>query len=151
MNFWAARQNAADGLSGALLDTVVGGAVATPSGVTFWDEGTLGTRLYSDIGIRLLSSFDASSVWQNPSVLHSGDLSLLGLTNPIASINPKGLQYGSLAAYTGDETIMWGTSIQDPNGETIMWGTSGDETIMWGTSGDETILWGTVATSPDAQ
>jgi len=151
VNFWGARQNAAAGLSGALLDTVVGGAVATPSGVTFWDEGTLGTRLYSDIGIRLLSSFDASSVWQNPSVLHSGDLSLLGLTNPIASINPKGLQYGSLAAYTGDETIMWGTSIQDPNGETIMWGTSGDETIMWGTSGDETILWGTVATSPDAQ
>jgi len=151
VNFWAARQNAAAGLSDALLDTLVGGAVTTPSGVAFWDEGTLGTRLYSDVGIRLLSSLDASSVWQNPSVLRSGDLSLLGLTNPIASINPKGLQYGSLAAFTGDETIMWGTSIQDSNGETIMWGTSGDETIMWGTSGDETILWGTVATSPDAR
>ncbi|HEY3042870.1 MAG TPA: hypothetical protein VGJ39_02520, partial [Vicinamibacterales bacterium] len=90
-------------------------------------------------------------VWQNPLSLRSGGLSLLGLTNPIASINPKGLQYGSLAAFTGDETIMWGTSIQDVSGTAILWGTSADETIMWGTSGDETIMWGTVAANPDAR
>jgi subtilisin family serine protease len=151
VNFWASRQNAATGLSGALLDTLVGGLVTTPSGVAFWDEGTLGTRLNNAVGVRLLSSLDASSVWQNPSVLRSGDLGLLGLTNPIAAISPKGLQYGSLAAFTGDETIMWGTSIQDVSGTAILWGTSADETIMWGTSGDETIMWGTVAANPDAR
>ncbi|HEV8347270.1 MAG TPA: S8 family peptidase [Vicinamibacterales bacterium] len=151
VNFWASRQSAENGLGGPLLDTLVGGLVTTPSGAAFWDEGTLGTRLYSDLGVRLLSSLDASSVWQSPSLLRSGDLNLLGLTNPIAAINPKGLQYGALAAYTADETIMWGTSILDVNGTAILWGTSGDETIMWGTSGDETIMWGTVATSPDAR
>jgi serine protease AprX len=151
VNFWAARQNAASELGGPLLDTLVGGLVTTPSGVAFWDEGTLGTRLYADLGVHLLSPLDASTFWQNPSLLRTGDLNLLGLTNPIAAINPKGLQYGALAAYTGDETIMWGTSIADPGGEAILWGTSDDETIMWGTSDDETIMWGTVAANPDAR
>ena len=57
-------------------------------------------------------------------------------------MRPKWLQYGQVAAYCDYETILWGTSMQDPNGQTILWGTSGD---------DQTILWGTTATSPDAR
>ncbi len=142
VNFWASRKIAANGLTGSLLNTVVGGLATTTSGASFWDAGTLGFRLYGGLGIRLLSALEAPLVWLNPSLLHYGDLNLIGLTNPLASIQPKRLQYGGLAAYCDYETILWGTSMRDASGQTILWGTSGN---------DETILWGTTATSPDAR
>jgi len=142
VNFWASRQNAASGLVGSLVNTVVGGLLTVPSGAAFWDAGTLSNRLYGGIGIRLLSLLEQPLVWLNPSLLNFGDLNLLGLNNPLASMNPKWLQYGTVGGYTDQETILWGTSMQDPTGETILWGTSGD---------GETILWGTSATSPDAR
>jgi hypothetical protein len=101
----------------------------------------MSNRLYGGHGIRLLSSLEAPLAWLNPSILRTGDLNLLGLTNPLASIHPKWLQYGSLGGHTDSQTILWGTSMSDDDG-TILWGTSGD---------DETILWGTTATSPDAR
>jgi len=142
VNFWASRQIAASGLVGSLVNTLVGGLLTTPSGASFWDAGTLSNRLYRGLGIRLLSALEAPLVWLNPSLLHYGDLNLIGLTNPLASIQPKRLQYGGLAAYCDYETILWGTSMRDANGQTILWGTSAD---------DQTILWGTTATSPDAR
>ena len=57
-------------------------------------------------------------------------------------LSPKRLLYGTtVASYTDQEVILWGTSMQDGSGEVILWGTSGDEVILWGTD----------ATSPDAR
>ena len=54
-----------------------------------------------------------------------------------------------MAGWTSAQSIMWGTSILDPQGASIMWGTSDDETIEWSTSDDESIMWGTtIMTSP---
>jgi subtilisin family serine protease len=132
------------------VTTTVGGAQTTRSGISFWDIGTLGGRLQAGVGSRALSAIDASLVWANPSLLRFGDLNLLGLTNPLASLLPKSLMYGAVAAWTTAPSIAWGTPIQDPQGATILWGTSQAQTILWGTSDDETILWGTaIMTSPD--
>jgi hypothetical protein len=76
-------------------------------------------------------------VWLNSSLLNAGDLNLLGVGNPLASIAAKSLLYGQVADWTNGQTIIWGTSITDPSGQTIMWGTSyttEGTTIMWGTS-----------------
>ena len=142
VNFWAARKTAANGLVANLLSTVIGGLTTTTSGAAFWDAGSMSKRLYDGNGIRLLSPLEAPLVWLNPSLLNFGDLNLLGLTNPLASVSPKRLLYGTtVASYTDQEVILWGTSMQDGSGEVILWGTSGDEVILWGTD----------ATSPDAR
>ena len=136
VNFWASRRIAANGLTGSLLSTVVGGLTVTASGASFWDAGTLGGRLYRGLGIRLLSVLDAPLVWLNPALLQYGDLNLVGLLNPLASVAPKWLQYGQVAGWTDSDTILWGDTIYDPNGQTILWGdsTTGDTTILWGDS-----------------
>jgi serine protease AprX len=141
-NFWASRQTASSGLTATLLNTVIGGIVSPSSGAAFWDSGTLSARLYDGKGIRLLSALQAPLVWLTPSLLNFGDLNLLGLANPLASVEPKPLQYGQVAAWCPYNEIVWGTPMRDPSGQTIMWGTS---------DMDETIMWGTVATSPDAR
>jgi serine protease AprX len=142
LNIWAARKNSSTGLVGSLLTTLVGGGATTSSGASFWDAGTLATRLYGGLGIRLLSLLQAPLAWLNPSLLNTGDLNLLGLTNPLASIAPKWLLYGEMGGWTNDQAIMWGTSLRNPQGQAIMWGTS---TTTDGTA----IMWGTSMTSPD--
>ena len=134
VNFWSSRKLAASGLVTGLLNTVVGGLGVSSSGASFWDAGTLGGRLYNGLGIRLLSLLEAPLTWLNPGLLHYGDLNLVGLLNPLASIQPKWLQYGEVAGWTGNNTIMWGDTIYDPQGQTIMWGDAytDDTTIMWG-------------------
>jgi hypothetical protein len=136
VNFWASRKSASSGLLGSVLNTVVGGIGATSSGASFWDAGTLSGRLYGGLGIRLLSLLEAPLVWLNPSLLNYGDLNLVGLLNPLASIGPKWLQYGQIGDWTDSSTIMWGDTIYDPQGQTIMWGDSytNGTTIMWGDS-----------------
>jgi serine protease AprX len=144
VNFMASRKLAATGLT-SLVMTLVNGLGVSSSGASFWDAGTLSSRLYQGLGIRLLSLLQAPLVWLNPSLLNFGDLNLIGLTNPLASMVPKYLQYGAVAGWTNEQSIAWGTQIQDPNGQSIAWGTSmpGD---------DSSIAWGTGAmTSPDAQ
>ena len=134
VNFWASRKLAASGLVSGLINTVVGGLGVSSSGASFWDAGTMGEYLYDGWGIRLLSPLEAPVVWLNPSQLKYGYLNLLGLTNPLASIQPKWLQYGAVAGWTKSDTIMWGDTIYDPQGQTIMWGDAytDDTTIMWG-------------------
>jgi len=136
VNFWASRKMAQSGLVGGLVNTVVGGLGVGSSGASYWDSGTLGKRLYGGLGIRLLTLLEAPLAWLNPSMLHYGDLNLIGLLNPLASIQPKYLQYGAVAGWTKSSTIMWGDTIYDPQGQTIMWGDSytDDTTIMWGDS-----------------
>ncbi len=82
------------------VTTTVGGAQTAGSGVSFWDMGTLGARLEAGIGTRVLSAVDASLLWTNPSLLTFGDLNLLGLSNPLASMLPKSLMYGDMAGWT---------------------------------------------------
>jgi len=134
VNFWASRKMAASGLVGGLVNTVVGGLGLTSSGASYWDSGTLGGRLYNGLGIRLLNLLEAPLAWLNPGMLHYGDLNLIGLLNPLASLQPKYLQYGEVAGWTRNDTIMWGDTIYDPQGQTIMWGDAytDDTTIMWG-------------------
>ena len=145
VNFWASRKIAASGLVGQLVSTVIGGVAAAPSGVAFWDAGTMATRLYAGSGLRLLSPVQALLSWLNPSLLNFGDLNLLGLANPLASLAPKVLLYGGVAGWTSDQTIMWGTTLSDPSsGQTIMWGTSD-------TTDGTTIMWGTALIAEDPQ
>jgi len=82
-------------------------------------------------------------VWLNPSLLHYGDLNLLGLLNPLASIGPKWLQYGVVGDWTTKQAILWGDTIYDPKGQAILWGDT--------TSDDSAILWGDSMTDPDAR
>jgi len=136
VNFWASRKLASTGLVASLLNTVVGTLGVTSSGASFWDDGTLGSQLYAGGGIRLLSVLEAPLVWLNPSLLHTGDLNLLGLLNPLRSVHPKWLQYGQIGDWTNSNAILWGDTIYDPQGEAILWGdtsTEGDA-ILWGDS-----------------
>jgi serine protease AprX len=135
VNFMASRK-AGTSLLGLLPASLIGGLLSPPSGAIFWDSGTLANRLYAGVGIRLLSLLQAPLAWLNSSLLHSGDLNLLGLNNPLASIAPKWMLYGQVAGWTGGSTILWGDTIYDPNGQTILWGdsTTSDTTILWGDS-----------------
>jgi hypothetical protein len=108
--------------------------------MAFWDTGAMSGRLYNGDGVRLLTSSEASSAWSNPALLQVGKLNMFGRTNPLGTVAPKWLQYGEVAALTDDQSILWGTSMQDVNGESILWGTSDEQSILWGT-----------ATSPDAR
>ena len=114
----------ATNLLASAVTTTVGGALTTGSGASFWDVGTLAARLQAGIGIRGLSAVDASLAWANPSLLAFGDLNLLGLTNPLGSLQPKSLMYGAVAGWTTDPSIAWGTL--DPGSRravAIVWGT----------------------------
>jgi len=141
VNFWASRQNVAanaGGLLSSLVSTVIGGVTTTSGGMAFWDLGTLSNGLYAGTGMRQLSSSEASNAWNNPSLLQVGQLNFFA-RNPVAAAAPKALQYGELASFTDDASILWGTSIA-VDGQSILWGTSDEQSILWGTT-----------TSPDAR
>jgi serine protease AprX len=146
VNFWASRQAVVDnsgsggGLLSSLVSTVIGGLTADPSGMAFWDLGTMSGSLYAGTAVRQLSSSEASNAWNNPALLQAGRLNLFGSANLVSSLTPKWIQFGELAGFTDDESILWGTSMQDVDGQSILWGTSDEESILWGT-----------ATSPTAQ
>ena len=142
VNLWSSRTIAANGLTGSLINTIVGGVSVTSSGASFWDAGTLGGRLYAGVGVRLLSALQAPMVWLNPSLLYYGDLNLVGLLNPLASVAPKWMQYGQVAGWTPSDAILWGDTVYDPNGQAILWG---DSTQTDGTA----ILWGDSVTGTD--
>jgi subtilisin family serine protease len=125
------------------VTTMVGRAQTIGSGISFWDIGTLATRLDAGIGTRALSPADAALAWANPSLLTFGDLNLLGLTNPVAAFQPKSLMYGAVARWTTDSSIAWGARIHDPQGDPILWGTDDGDGIVWGTDDGDGIVWGT--------
>jgi serine protease AprX len=151
VNIWSSRQIAAKGLSSLLgsLTSLLGGLLSPSSGAFFWDEGTMAHRVYEGSGLRLLGLLDLSELWSNPSLAKAGDLNLVGLLNPLASLPRNNLIWGEVATWaandeiiwgTNDEIIwgtndeiIWGTTIRDPNGDEIIWGTSGGDEIIWGT------------------
>ena len=61
-------------------------------------------------------------MWLNPSLLHYGDLNLLGLLNPLASVAPKTLLYGEVAGWTSEQRSCGATRSTTRNGQTIIWG-----------------------------
>jgi serine protease AprX len=131
VNFWTSRQ-----LSGATgLTALVQALLGSPSGASFWDSGTLTTRLYQGSGRRLLSLSDTLSALLNPSILHWGDLNLVGLLNPLSTVPPNRLIWGQVSAWSGDDQVLWGDQIYDPSGQQVLWGdtdTIDDYQVLWG-------------------
>jgi hypothetical protein len=87
--------------------------------------------------VRLLSLADALLAWLNPSLLHRGDVNLVGLLNPLANVHGNWLVWGQAAGWTGsNDEVIWGTSMSDGSGDEVIWGTSGGDEVIWGTSTD---------------
>ena len=141
-NLWASRKVAANGLS-IVTNTLIGGLVTNASGAAFWDAGTLTQRMYRGVGIRLLSLLELPLVWLNPSLLNAGDLNLIGLLNPLASVPARSLLWGEVATWTTEQQIIWGSTIYNPEGQQIIWGSSD-------TTEDNQIIWGSTA-PPDVR
>ena len=130
VNIWSARQYASKGLVSSVLSAVVGA-----SGASYWDAGTLANRMNNGLGIRLLSLLEAPLAFLNPSMLHDGDLNLIGLLNPLRLVSPKMLQWGQVGTWTNNQQIIWGDTVYDPQGQQIIWGdadTTDDNQIIWG-------------------
>jgi len=134
VDFWVTRQTL---VSGSSLLSLLTGLLGAPSGASYWDSGTLIGRIYDRSGIRLLSLLDFLAALLNPSLLHWGDLNLVGLGNPLANIRSKNLLYGQVGDWTSSNEILWGDQIYDPQGQEILWGdndTTDDYEILWGDS-----------------
>lgn len=71
INLRGAREVASNGLLGGLV-TRVAGQLLTASGVSYWDSGTLIDRVYSGVGLRLLTRVQAARAWLNPNLLRWG-------------------------------------------------------------------------------
>jgi len=140
VNIWSARQYASKGLVSSVLSAVLGA-----SGASYWDAGSLANRMNKGLGIRLLSVLEAPLAFLNPSMLHYGDLNLIGLLNPLRLVSPKMLQWGQIGTWTNNQQIIWGDTVYDPQGQQIIWGDAD-------TTDDNQIIWGdTVLTSSDPQ
>jgi serine protease AprX len=144
VNFWTSRKLAANGLTG-LVTNLLGGLLG-PSGVAFRDAGTLMSRVYAGPGLRVLSLLEAPLAWLNPDgYLHTGDLNLFGLTNPLASTGSNQLLWGdTIASWTSNNQLLWGDTIYNPQGQQLLWGDSS-------TSDDNQLLWGDSVTSPGSE
>jgi hypothetical protein len=146
VNFWSSRQSTAPtsvlgGLLGSVLglvDTLVGGGPSHPSGAAFWDSGTLSSRIYGGVGIRLLSPSDGPLAWLDPHrYLTSDVLNLFGLSNPLASTGSNQILWGDVSKWSDNNQILWGDTIYNPQGQQILWGdstTADDNQILWGDS-----------------
>jgi hypothetical protein len=133
INLRGAREVASNGLLGGLV-TRVAGQLLTASGVSYWDSGTLIDRVYSGVGLRLLTPVQAALAWLNPNLLLWGDLNLLGLTNPLGSVAPNYIIWGEVAGWSSSYYIIWGEQIANPEGEYIIWGETESNYIIWGES-----------------
>ena len=137
VNFWSSRKIAANGLTG-LVTTTVGGLLSPSSGAAFWDAGNLSNRIYGGVGIRLLSLLEGPLAWLDPDhYLHSGDLNLFGLSNPLSSVGGNQILWGDVSSWTDNNQILWGDTIYNPQGQQILWGDSSmtdDNQILWGDS-----------------
>ena len=94
VNFWTSRQVQANS---GLLSSLVGLLLDRSGGVSFWDAGQLQNRLYSGSGIRLINLLELPGLLLNPTKLPSGNLNLIGLTNPISLLAPKRILFGDVS------------------------------------------------------
>jgi serine protease AprX len=134
VDFHAAQRLANGGLLGSTLTNTL----ALTGGASFRDSGTLIDRIYDRTGIRLLSVLDLEALLGDATNAEWGVLNLLGLSNPIASIAPNYVVWGTYADWSSSYYVVWGTSMQSPDGEYVVWGTGdySDEYVVWGTTID---------------
>jgi len=144
VNFWSSRKIGANDLTG-LVSTLTSGLLS-PSGVVFWDTGSLMSRVYAGPGLRLLSLLEAPLAWLNPTgYLHTGDLNLFGVNNPLRGTGSNQLLWGDVGLWTNNNQLLWGDTIYNPQGQQLLWGDSS-------TTDDNQLLWGdAVETSADPQ
>jgi serine protease AprX len=134
VDFYAAQRLAHGGLVGSLLTTVTS-TLGLSSGASFRDSGTLIDRVYDRSGIRLLSLLDLQGLLGGTSDAEWGVLNLLGLNNPMQSVGPNYVVWGSRADWSNSYYVVWGSSMQDGDGEYVVWGSSDDtEYVVWGSS-----------------
>jgi serine protease AprX len=136
VNFWASRKMASSGLTN-VLSTIVGGVLTPASGVIYWDQGTMTTRLYRGHGLRLLSLLEAPLAWLTGGYLQWDELNLIGLANPLGQTHPNEVIWGDVSRWTSDQEVIWGDQITSPEGQEVIWGDStrleGEE-VIWGDS-----------------
>jgi subtilisin family serine protease len=137
VDFQAAQRVATGGLLGSTLTTVTS-LLSQTGGASFRDSGTLIDRIYDRTGIRLLSLLDLGALLGGANDAEWGVLNLLGLSNPIASVAPNYVVWGTYADWSNSYYVVWGTSMQSPDGEYVVWGTGdySDEYVVWGTAID---------------
>ena len=135
VDFHASQRLAHGGLVGSLLTTLTS-ILGTSGGASYRDAGTLIDRIYDRTGVRLLDILDLDILIGGADDAEWGVLTLLGFSNPIESIAPNYVVWGTTAGWTGSYYVVWGTSMQSPDGEYVVWGTSdyGNEYVVWGTS-----------------
>jgi serine protease AprX len=135
VDFSASQRLAQGGLAGSALNTLTN-LLGLSGGASYRDTGSLIERIYDRTGIRLLSLLDLRALFGGADTAEWGVLNLLGLSNPLASVAPNYIVWGSVADWSSSYYIVWGSSIESPDGEYIVWG-SGDysgEYIVWGSS-----------------
>jgi serine protease AprX len=145
INLWSSRRASYNGLGDLLSGLpIIGGLLSPPSGVVFWDEGSMSRRMYEGRGIRLLGLLDLLGALLNPNALQWDTLNLVGQNNAVAPLGSNYILWGDVTRWTESEYILWGDTIQTPDGNYILWG----DTQM--TEGYY-ILWGDSVTQDDAQ
>jgi hypothetical protein len=135
VDFQQAQKLAHGGLLGSLVNTLTS-TLGLTGGASFRDSGTLIDRVYDRTGVRLLSILDLSALFGSANDAEWGVLNLLGLSNPIGSMAPNYVVWGSAAGWSNSYYVVWGSSMQSPDGEYVVWG-SGDydgEYVVWGSS-----------------
>ncbi len=131
VDFAAAQRLAQGGLAGSAVTNLLG----LSGGASYRDTGSLIERIYDRTGLRLLSVLDLRALLGGADDAEWGVLNLLGLSNPLASVAPNYLVWGTVAGWSSSYYLVWGTAVQSPEGEYLVWGTSDDsgEYLVWGT------------------
>jgi serine protease AprX len=123
VNLWASRRSSVNGLDDLLSSLpLIGGLLSPPSGLVFWDEGSMTERMHRGSGLRLLGLFDLVGALLYPHRLEWNTLHLVGDSNPVGRMGAKYITWGDVAYWTDSNYITWGDSVQTPEGNYITWG-----------------------------
>ena len=135
VDFSAAQRLARGGFVGSTLTTLTN-TLGLTSGASYRDKGSLIERLYDRTGLRLLTLLDLQALLGDADRAEWGVLNLLGLSNPLGTVAPNYIVWGSVADWSTSYYIVWGSSIESSEGEYIVWGSSSDsgEYIVWGSN-----------------
>ena len=134
VDFSASQRLAQGGLLGSTLTTLTN-TLGLSGGASYRDTGSLIERVYDRTGVRLLSLLDLQWLLGHADNAEWGVLNLLGLSNPLGSVAPNYLIWGTVSEWSTSYYLIWGTAVQNPEGEYLIWGTSDDsgEYLIWGT------------------
>jgi serine protease AprX len=143
VNLWSSRRASINGLDDLLSSLpLIGGLFSPPTGVAYWDGGTMTQRMYQGSGLRLLGLLDLVGALLNPSTLQWDTLHLVGANNPLGDTGAKYVIWGDVAYWTDSNYVIWGDHIQTPEGNYVIWG----DTQM--TEGYY-VIWGDAVTEGD--